>query len=323
MGRALAAQEAALARHEQMLGQLRQDVAALTLAVAQLIPLEGNAQPGNPQPPSPAPQAAPPAVASGSSPRVGTPSDGPLPTPEPFSGESDKCAGFLAQVSLTFRELQRFHSNDGAKITYLVQLLRGRALKWAQVVLNSDPVITYADFLSKFKNVFNPGTGAEAAALRLLNFKQGRRSMSEYAIDFWILAEEAGWNQEALRSTLLNNIREELRDELIMRDLPASFNELMSLCIKVDERLRARRQTRNSSSQEAAGSRGAEASADYRSSRTPEGADGEVQPMQIGSSHLTAAERQRLITAGACLYCGNKGHMIASCPSRAKGRARQ
>uniref|UniRef100_A0A3P9DII4 Protein kinase domain-containing protein n=1 Tax=Maylandia zebra TaxID=106582 RepID=A0A3P9DII4_9CICH len=92
----------------------------------------------NPQPPSPAPQAAPPAVASGSSPRVGTPSDGPLPTPEPFSGESDKCAGFLAQVSLTFRELQRFHSNDGAKITYLVQLLRGRALKWAQVVLNSD-----------------------------------------------------------------------------------------------------------------------------------------------------------------------------------------
>lgn len=132
------------------------------------------------------------------------PSDVPLPTPEPFSGESDKCAGFVAQVSLTFRELQRFHNNDGAKITYLVQLLRGRALKWAQVVLNSDPVITYADFLSKFKSVFNPGTGDEAAALRLLNFKQGRRSMS--AIDFWILAEEAGWNQEALRNALLNII---------------------------------------------------------------------------------------------------------------------
>lgn len=322
MGRALAAQEAALARHEQMLGQLRQDVAALTLAVAQLIPLEGNAQPGNPQPPSPAPQAAPPAVASGSSPRVGTPSDGPLPTPEPFSGESDKCAGFLAQVSLTFRELQRFHSNDGAKITYLVQLLRGRALKWAQVVLNSDPVITYADFLSKFKNVFNPGTGAEAAALRLLNFKQGRRSMSEYAIDFWILAEEAGWNQEALRSTLLNNIREELRDELIMRDLPASFNELMSLCIKVDERLRARRSQRNYNFHEAAGVSGTGAMADAGPSRTHESGDGE-EPMQLGGSHLTAAERQRRITAGECLYCGHRGHVVATCPSRAKGRARQ
>uniref|UniRef100_A0AAX7UVX4 DUF4939 domain-containing protein n=1 Tax=Astatotilapia calliptera TaxID=8154 RepID=A0AAX7UVX4_ASTCA len=96
-----------------------------------------------------------------SSPRVGTPSDGPLPTPEPFSGESDKCAGFLAQVSLTFLELQRFHGNDGAKITYFVQLLRGRALKWAQVVLNSDPVITYADFLSKFKNGRVTGWGED------------------------------------------------------------------------------------------------------------------------------------------------------------------
>lgn len=73
-----------------------------------------------------------------------------------------------------------------------MQLLRDRALKWAQVVLNADPDITYVNFLSKFKTVFNRGSGAEAAALRLLNFKQGKRSMSDYSIDFWILAEETG-----------------------------------------------------------------------------------------------------------------------------------
>lgn len=55
--------------------------------------------------------------------------------------------------------------------------------------------------------------------------------MSENAIDFWILAEEAGLGHEALRSALLKNIREELKNELIMRDLPTSLNELMSLCI--------------------------------------------------------------------------------------------
>uniref|UniRef100_A0A3P9BK03 DUF4939 domain-containing protein n=1 Tax=Maylandia zebra TaxID=106582 RepID=A0A3P9BK03_9CICH len=90
------------------------------------------------------------------------PSDGPLPTPEPFTGESDKCAGFLAQCTLVFREQRRFHNNDGAKITFFVQLLRDRALKWAQVVLSSDPGIAYADFLSKFQTVFNKGSGAEA-----------------------------------------------------------------------------------------------------------------------------------------------------------------
>lgn len=112
-------------------------------------------------------------------------------------------------------------------------------------MLNSDPGISYTDFLSKFKNVFTKGSGAKTAALRLLNFKQGKRSMSDYAIDFWILAEGTGWGQEALRSVLLNNIREDLKDELIMHDLPTSFNELMSLCIKVDERLLARRSQRN------------------------------------------------------------------------------
>ncbi|KAL3977057.1 syntaxin 1A [Sarotherodon galilaeus] len=90
MGQALATQEAALARHEQMLMQLRNDITALTQAVAQLIPLEGNTlpgnvQPGNPQPANPAPQAAPPAAVTVSPPQAALSPDGPLPTPEPFS----------------------------------------------------------------------------------------------------------------------------------------------------------------------------------------------------------------------------------------------
>lgn len=81
--------------------------------------------------------------------------------------------------------------------------------------------------------------------------------MSDYAIDFWILAEETGWGQETLRSKLFNNIREELKDELIMRDLPTFVNELMSLCIKVDERLWARQTQRHYTSHEALGQLGA------------------------------------------------------------------
>lgn len=317
VAQALIAQGAALARHEQMLERLHHEMAALTQAVARLTPLESDPRPAAPAPQEPAPAAAsaPPAPLP--------PSDGPLPTPEPFTGESDKCAGFLAQCTLVFREQRRFHNNDGAKITFFVQLLRDRALKWAQVVLSSDPGIAYADFLSKFQTVFNKGSGAEVAALRLLNYKQGKRSMSDYSIDFWILAEETGWGPEALRSALLNNVREEVKDELIMRDLPDSLTELMALCIKVDDRLRARRLPRHYNSQEATGQWRAGSTSEPSSSRQAESADGGEQPMQIGGSHLSAAERQRRISAGECLYCGHKGHVVASCPSRAKGRAHQ
>lgn len=65
--------------------------------------------------------------------------------------------------------------------------------------------MAYLEFLSKFRSVFNKGSGAATAAHWLLNLKQGKRSMADYSVNFWILAE-TGWGQEALKSTLLNNI---------------------------------------------------------------------------------------------------------------------
>uniref|UniRef100_A0A3Q4G7I1 DUF4939 domain-containing protein n=1 Tax=Neolamprologus brichardi TaxID=32507 RepID=A0A3Q4G7I1_NEOBR len=74
-----------------------------------------------------------------------------LPAPEPFSGEFDKCIGFLTQITLQFRQLQRTYETDGAKIAFMVQLLRGQALNWAQAVLRTAPDISYEDFLTKCK----------------------------------------------------------------------------------------------------------------------------------------------------------------------------
>lgn len=47
------------------------------------------------------------------------------------------------------------------------------------------------------------------------------------------------------------------------------------------------------------------------------------QPMRLGHSRLSPAERQRCLASGECLYCGRKGHLISSCPALAKGNTRQ
>uniref|UniRef100_A0A3Q4GSM9 DUF4939 domain-containing protein n=1 Tax=Neolamprologus brichardi TaxID=32507 RepID=A0A3Q4GSM9_NEOBR len=78
-----------------------------------------------------------------------------LPTPETFPGEMGKCGGFLMQCSLQFRQLPHVFSSDGVKIAYFIQLLRDRALTWAQAQLQANPEITFADFLSKFQVVFD------------------------------------------------------------------------------------------------------------------------------------------------------------------------
>lgn len=47
-----------------------------------------------------------------------------LPAMESYSGEFHKCAGFLTQITLQFRQLQKTYETDGAKIAYIVQLLQ-------------------------------------------------------------------------------------------------------------------------------------------------------------------------------------------------------
>lgn len=111
-----------------------------------------------------------------------------------------------------------------------VQLLRGQALNWVQAVLRTYPEITYQDFLVKFKSVFEKGTRAETAAHRLLNIKQGKSSMAEYSVEFWTLAEETGWGQSALMITLLNNVCDELKNELMMRDVLKTLSDVITLC---------------------------------------------------------------------------------------------
>lgn len=59
--------------------------------------------------------------------------------------------------------------------------------------------------------------------------------------------------QPALISTLLNNICDELKSELVMRELTDTLSEVMTLCVKVDEHIRARRRVGNYSSQRSLG----------------------------------------------------------------------
>uniref|UniRef100_A0A668RZ72 DUF4939 domain-containing protein n=1 Tax=Oreochromis aureus TaxID=47969 RepID=A0A668RZ72_OREAU len=77
-----------------------------------------------------------------------------MPSPELFTGELEKCSGFLAQVSLFFRQQNKTYASDDARIAFFVQLLRDHARQWAQGLLKTLPNISYPEFLSEFKGVF-------------------------------------------------------------------------------------------------------------------------------------------------------------------------
>lgn len=171
-------------------------------------------------------------------------------------------------------------------------------------------------------STFCPSVGEEEIARRLWSLKQGNRPVSDLAIDFRILAAESGWNRPALKAAFLQALNENLKDELATRDEPHSLDDLIFLAIKLDARLRERPKTRDN-----APSRSAPVHLQSIPDPVPDPSfiptSSDPEPMQIGSTRLTPAERNRRIRTRVCLYCGEKGHFIAACPIRPKGGARQ
>lgn len=223
------------------------------------------------------------------------------------------------QCSLVFRQLSRTYASDNAKIAYMIELFRDQALRWGQAVLNTRPGITYDEFVSKFKSVFLKGTDTDTAAHRLFSLQQGKRSVADYSVEFWILAEEAGWEEKALRAAFLNGLTENLKGELAAKDLPVSLDDLISMCIRIDDHIREYKRPKHFAPRETLGGAGSL----ERFREAGESGPTYPEPMQLGRAHLSPTERLKRRTAGECFYCGIKGHFIDSCPQKPKDRARQ
>uniref|UniRef100_A0A3P9BBG8 Chromo domain-containing protein n=1 Tax=Maylandia zebra TaxID=106582 RepID=A0A3P9BBG8_9CICH len=284
--REIALQAERLERHETMLQHVAKEQSALLQVVSELkgmllatprAPVQPQGGPAQPQPPialldeaaaSPLPPSPPP-------PRR----EHALPVPEKFGGDLDKCRGFLIQCSLMFRQQTQAYASDITKITFMVELLTGRALQWAQAVLSAQPSISYSNFLSKFRCVFDKGSNPDSAAHRLFALKQGRRTVADFSVDFWILSEE-----------------------LASKELPKSLSALVNLCISLDDHMREFGR-RSGDGRRSAGGVGIP-SLEWREEEPDSPAD-EEQPMQLGRTRFNR-RRRRLV--GECFECGKRGH---------------
>lgn len=82
--------------------------------------------------------------------------------------------------------------------------------------------------------MFDKESIAAAAGQRLLALKRSKRSMANFSMLSSTLAEQMKWGEKPLKSALLTNINDELKNVLMLRELPSSLDALMTLCIRVD-----------------------------------------------------------------------------------------
>ena len=289
------------------------------------------------QPPVPAAAASIPLLAQATPPRAGEPliytvsmREPTLATPKCFEGDFDLCKVFIAQCEIAFKHQPSKYRTQDDMIAFIVSHLGGKALKWAVAAIERDSNLShdYAEFCREFKFIFDhPSDGPDAAA-RLHAIQQGSRSVADYTVEFKTLAAQSGWGDKALMSAYKRGLSRSIK-EWLMKDRPTSYSELVRLALDMDDCLREERYERNqerghrpSSSPRTSPTSGwsavASSSSQYSSPPTPSSAarpSGE-EPMQIGRSRLTPAQREQRMRDKLCLYCGRSGHFVGSCPTR-------
>jgi hypothetical protein len=74
------------------------------------------------------------------------------------------------------------------------------------------------------KRVFDRSMAGREAARLLANLEQGNRLVSDYSIEFRMLAAECQWNEEAM---FLRGLANRVQREIYMLDLPPKLNGLI------------------------------------------------------------------------------------------------
>ncbi|KAK3522268.1 hypothetical protein QTP86_000392 [Hemibagrus guttatus] len=221
----------------------------------------------------------------------------PMAKPAPYSGSAEDCNGFLLQYSLVLEMQPHMFPTERSKVAFLITQLSSKALLWADSIWSQNhPVIqSYSSFVNHFKEVFGKPSWDSSISEELYNLKQGKMSVNEYALQFRTLAAKSGWNEQAGRLHLAA-YEDSIGFERFIQ-LSIHFATCMQSCFE-EHQGQAQLTT---------------ILCRPGSISPPEPAH---EPMQLESSRLTPAERQRRLTQNLCLYCGAPGHVISACPIR-------
>ena len=182
--------------------QLKAVISSIGDLTAQIQPLQLNQS-----------SAAAPTTSSSSPPPAHEPR---LPPPEQYSGEPGTCRSLLSR-SLVFELQPTTFPSERAKVAYVITQLSGRAREWGTALweARSPSCGDFQNVAAEMRRALDRSKHGHEAARELLHIHQGRRSVSNYAIDFQTLATSSGWNSEALFDIFLNGLSEEIKDELV------------------------------------------------------------------------------------------------------------
>ncbi len=225
----------------------------------------------------------------------------PMAKPVTYSGEADACSGFLLQCSLYFEMQPQQFVSDRAKIAFIMSLLSGRALQWAESIWNSrSPAVRSLNtFVDHFREVFGSSTSAISVHDELFRLRQAGMSIHDYTVRFRTLAAASGWNETALLAAYRCGLDPLICQQMAIYDDMVGLESFLQKALHISQHLTA-----------------CHTEESFTTAASPATQLPAPEPMQTDRCHLTPMERARRVNLGLCMYCRAHDHLLPACPIR-------
>jgi hypothetical protein len=215
-----------------------------------------------------------------------------------FEGDREKFSDWWRQMTF-FLKYNDITSADKKAIAILSRMQGGiagtYAAKWLTKVESSDDTIDWEDFKKDITTSFSVGNEKEKAEWDIEEFKQGKRHIADFLIEFSVLKVKAKCNHTHAIFLLKKHVRKDIIKTILgypSDKIPTSYEDWMSNILSVGQ-----------------GYESTEIRRDHVSS-TGTTYGGAGQPMEIGRKKFEWNQKGE----PKCHKCGTFGHIGRVCP---------
>lgn len=246
---------------------------------------------------------------------------------EMFDGNPESVADFLAQLNGRFMIQPVTFTLDRTKImTLLTHQKPGTvAQKWATPYMegkNEQDLGSYGTLVKAFKKRFEDPNLRNTLVEKAYNLKQ-KTTVLEYVAEFELLQSRIGFEEDRWGFDFYRGLNQNIKNMLMMIATErGNYLKLKEEALAADQRWQQNKIEKETANQSAKGdNQGRQSKSTQSSTQTTTQADRPAHPNQnipAAGQHIPPETKQARRDAGACMYCGQMGHIASFCPNKSK-----